>query len=207
MTPTPQATVFIVDDDEAIRDSLLLLIEAEGLVARAFPSAGEFLAEVGNTSPGVVIADVRMPGLTGIDLLGRLRERATKLPVILITGHGDVPMAVGALKAGAADFFEKPFDEEQLLTSLRDALSQADTSYRRDAAVAELRTRYESLTAREQEVMGLIVEGHSNKVIAVRLAISPRTVEIHRARVMDKMQARNLSDLVRMSLRLAEQST
>lgn len=194
--------MFVVDDDDAIRDSLSLLAHAEGFVTETFPSAEQFLDSFDRARSGCVVADIRMPGMSGLEMLRALRDDGVDVPVIFITGHGDVPLAVSALKAGASDFFEKPFDDVQLLTSVRHALEREEARRGNLTAVAELRARVTSLTAREREVMDLIVDGHPNKVIAARLSISPRTVEIHRARVMDKMKAARLSDLIRMSFRL-----
>jgi two-component system, LuxR family, response regulator FixJ len=201
MTET-KPTVFIVDDDEAMRDSLMLLLQAEGLPATVFASADAFLDVYRIGTPGCVIADVRMPGLTGIELMDRLHAAGAAIPVILITGHGDIPMAVSALKRGAADFFEKPFDDNLLLARIRETLAVDDSERQRQAQRQTLRARLANLTPREREIMEILVEGQPNKVIAAQLAISPRTVEVHRARIMEKMQARNLSDLVRMALQL-----
>lgn len=195
--------VSVVDDDEAMRDSLLLLMRAEGIEAVAFASADQFLQSYDPARHGCLLADVRMPGMTGLELLARLRKAGSPLPVILITGHGDIPMAVAALKSGAADFFEKPFDDAALLASIREALNAGDTQRRHQIALGDLEKRRAELTPREREVMDQLVEGHPNKVIAARFGISPRTVEVHRSRIMEKMQARNLSDLVRMSLSLS----
>jgi FixJ family two-component response regulator len=195
-------TVFVIDDDDAVRDALMLLLHAESLAASSFASADAFLDVYRPGVPGCVVADVRMPGTTGLELVGRLRSAGAAIPVILITGHGDIPMAVAALKQGAVDFFEKPFDENLLLARIREALSWEDTERRRRFNYEGLKTRLDALTPREREIMQVLVDGEPNKVIAARFGISPRTVEVHRARIMEKMQARNLSDLVRMSLQL-----
>jgi two-component system response regulator FixJ len=195
--------IFIIDDDDAVRDSLALLAESEGLRSATYASATDFLGALDPAASGCIVADVRMPGLTGLQLIGALRDRGIAIPIVLITGHGDVPMAVAALKAGAADFFEKPFDEALLMASVRAALDRDVSRRKSESIVAELRRRQASLTPREREVMELVAEGHPNKVVAGRLAISPRIVEIYRAKVMEKMQARNLSDLVRMAIQLA----
>jgi FixJ family two-component response regulator len=205
--PRAEHTIFIVDDDEAMRDSLALLVESEGFAARTFGSAIEFLNALDPTVGGCVLADVRMPGMSGLELLDLLRAKGAPIPIILITGHGDVPMAVAALKSGAADFFEKPFDDAQLIASLRLAIDRGASRRRAELATAEVRERRSRLTQREREVMDLIVEGHPNKVVADRLSISPRTVEVYRANVMEKMQARNLSELVRMALSLSTPPT
>jgi RNA polymerase sigma factor (sigma-70 family) len=196
-------TIFIIDDDEAMRDSLALLAEAEGFPSRTFASAVDFLSALNPAAEGCVLADVRMPEMSGLELLQQLRAKGVPIPIILITGHGDVPMAVAALKSGAADFFEKPFDDAQLIASLRLALDRDASRRRSEQSIAELRERKSHLTQREREVMDLVVEGLPNKAVADRLGISPRTVEVYRAKVMDKMRARNLSDLVRMALRLS----
>jgi two-component system, LuxR family, response regulator FixJ len=196
--------VYVVDDDEAVRDSLTLLFEAEGLAARPFASAGEFLGKLDRELPGCIVADVRMPGMSGVELLAKLQAERVTLPIILITGHGDVPMAVAALKAGAADFFEKPFDDARLVASVRGALDTTHERRQRVVEDGELRARATTLTTREREVMDLIVAGHSNKVVAARLAISPRTVEVYRARVMEKMEASSLAEIVRMAIRLEQ---
>lgn len=197
------AIVSVIDDDEAIRDSLLLLLQSEGIAATSFASADQFLRVFDPGRPGCLIVDVRMPGMTGLELLARLRQTGTSLPVIIITGHGDIPMAVAALKAGASDFFEKPFDDTLLLASVRDALDIDDTLRRHRSTLSDTAQRLTELTPREREVMDQLVEGHPNKVIAAHFGISPRTVEVHRARILEKMQARNLSELVRMALQLA----
>jgi len=205
--PKAAPIVYVVDDDEAVRDSLSLLFESEGLAAQTFASADAFLAGLDRGRSGCIVADVRMPGMSGVELLERLKTDRATLPIILITGHGDVPMAVAALKAGAADFFEKPFDDALLVASVRAALDTTQERQRRAVEDGELRARLDSLTAREREVMDLIVAGHSNKTVAARLAISPRTVEVYRARVMEKMQARSLAEVVRMAIRLDSAGT
>jgi len=202
-----QALVHVVDDDQAVRDSLTMLLEAADLPARAYPDAETFLAQLGTApatvpAPGCVVADVRMPGLSGLDLLRLLQERGVGLPLIVITGHADVAMAVQALKAGAADFIEKPFDDETFLNSVRDALDQGERSFRRRQRREQIETRARTLTPRENEVMARVVRGLPNKAVAADLSISVRTVEIHRARVMEKMRADSLSALVRMALEL-----
>ncbi|MGE5146506.1 MAG: response regulator FixJ [Candidatus Eiseniibacteriota bacterium] len=205
--PKSKPLVYVVDDDEAVRDSLSLLFESEALEAEAFASARAFLDKLDRTRPGCIVADVRMPGMSGVELLEKLQAEQAAIPIILITGHGDVPMAVAALKAGAADFFEKPFDDALLVASVRAALDATDEQRRRAVEDSELRARAATLTTREREVMDLVVAGHSNKVVAARLAISPRTVEVYRARVMEKMQARSLADIVRMAIRLEKAAT
>lgn len=188
--------VHIVDDDEAIRQALTFLMKSEGLSSRDYASAEAFLAEVTPATQGCLILDVRMPGLSGLHLQQRLRQQHISLPVIIMTGHGDVAMAVKAMKAGAVDFIEKPFDNELLLQLVHSCLTQS----REQVDQEECLQRLERLTKRERQVMDLLVEGNQNKVIAAKLGISPRTVELHRARVMEKLEARSLSDVVRIAL-------
>jgi two-component system response regulator FixJ len=193
-------TVFIVDDDEAALDSLVVLLRSEGLNPRGFSSANEFLATLAPDSRGCVISDVRMPGMDGVQLLKTLKAMHSILPVVIITGHADVSVAVQAMKAGAADFVEKPFESELILRLVRACLEENDDAVDTNAKIGRVRRRMESLTSRERQVLDLIIGGASNKVIAAGLAISPRTVEIYRANVMSKMRADSLSDLVRMTL-------
>ena len=194
--------VHIVDDDEAVRQSLAFMLSAAGLPVRVYESATAFLEHLADAQAGCLVTDVRMPDMDGLELQQALTAARLDVPVIVITGHGDVPMAVAALKAGAADFFEKPFDDARLVASVRAALDRTHEDQRRAVEDDELRARLASLTAREREVMDLIVAGDSNKMVAARLAISPRTVEVYRARVMEKMQARSLAEVVRMAIRL-----
>jgi two-component system response regulator FixJ len=198
------AMVHVVDDDEAMRDSIAFLLSAAGVAARAYESAGALLARAGELEPGCIVTDVRMPGMNGLELVAKLRELMVPHPVIVLTGHADVPLAVAAMKAGVVDFLEKPFDDETLLSSIKAALALKETVAAMDAQKEELRTRLAQLTAREREVFAAVVAGDSNKVAAQRLGISPRTVEIYRANVMAKMQAQSLSELVRMALRCEE---
>ena len=195
------ATVFVVDDDDAVRESLTLLLEAAGFVVAAFSTGFSFLETVRQAAEGCVVMDVRMPDIGGLEVHQELRRRNVALPVVVITGHGDVPLAVRAMKAGVTDFIEKPFSDETILGSIARALERGEESRHEQAAVGEILARAASLTAREREVLHELVAGHPNKVIAHHLSISPRTVEIHRARVMEKMQAPSLSALVRMALR------
>ena len=192
--------VFVIDDDDAARDSLEFLLRSARIEVRSFESAVAFLAELPTGSAGCIITDVRMPELSGVDLLKRLRSLGVSLPVIVITGHGDVQLAVEAMKAGAIDFFEKPFDDNLLLASVKSALGRAEQNAHREAERAQLLENLASLSTREREVLEGLVAGKANKVIAFDLSISPRTVEIYRANVMTKMAARSLSDLVRMAL-------
>ena len=192
--------IYIVDDDEAVRDSLSLLLEARGHTVRSFASAPEFLAAMPSLRPGCLIADIRMPEMDGLELQQRLIERAMPFPLIVITGHGDVPLAVRAMKAGAVDFIEKPFAAETILNSAAAALARLAEPPERDPQAANAAARLALLTPREREVLHGVLAGLPNKSIAYDLAISPRTVEAHRARVMDKMGARSLSELIRMGL-------
>jgi two-component system response regulator FixJ len=196
--------VHVVDDDEAIRESLALLLESNGQPARAYADAAAFLAGLDPDALGCVVADVRMAPMTGLELQRELRQQGVALPIIIITGHGDVAMAVQALKDGAADFIEKPFDEDVFLASVRSALDQGERTFRERRVAADLQARVATMTPREREVMDLVVQGMANKAVAAELAISVRTVEIHRARVMEKMATKSLSDLVRAALRLEE---
>jgi two-component system response regulator FixJ len=194
------AIVHVIDDDEAVRQSLEFLLRASGVAAKTYESASAFLSALPTVETGCIITDVRMPGISGIELLKRLGEMQVKLPVIVITGHGDVPLAVEAMKFGAVDFLEKPFEDEHLLGSVRSALDRAQQNAARDAKRTEVEARLATLTNREREVLGGLVAGKPNKIIAFDLAISPRTVEIYRANVMTKMGAASLSELVRMAL-------
>jgi two-component system response regulator FixJ len=192
--------VFVIDDDPGMRDSLKTLLETSGYQVRAHESAVVFLAGDGPSARGCVLSDVRMPDMDGLQLQQELKARGAKLPVILMTGHADVPLAVSAMKAGAIDFLEKPFDEAALVSSVNRALEEAQKADATEASTKAVHGRLAQLTAREKQVLDLLVAGRPNKIIAYELSISPRTVEIHRARVMDKMAARSLADLVRMSL-------
>ncbi len=195
-----EPTVFVVDDDEAVRDSLMALLDAVGLKAESHGSARDFLAAYDSSRPGCLVLDVRMPDMSGLELQKELAASRIRIPVIIITGHGDVPMAVEAMKAGAVDFIEKPFRKDTLLDSIHRALAHCAPAPRGEVASAEVAARIAQLTPRERDVLEGLVIGRPNKVIAFGLGISPRTVEIHRARVMAKMQARSLSHLVRMAL-------
>jgi two-component system response regulator FixJ len=195
-----EAVVHVIDDDEAARDSLAFLLRTADINVQTYDSAPAFLKALPGIRAGCVITDVRMPEMSGVDLLRRLKEMEVGLPVIVITGHGDVPLAVEAMRLGATDFLEKPYEDEILLTSVRNALGRHERDARRDAERAELQDRIESLSTRERQVLEGLIAGHPNKVIAYDLGISPRTVEIYRANVMTKMKAATLSDLVRMAL-------
>ena len=198
--PSEKAVVHVIDDDEAIRQSLAFLLQAAKIEVKTYPSAMAFLDALPDTVSSCIITDVRMPGLSGVDLLRRLKELKIGVPVIVITGHGDVPLAVEAMKIGASDFLEKPFDDEVLLASVRSALRQQDGETKRHTGRVEIEGRLAALSKRERDVLGGLVAGRANKQIAFDLGISPRTVEIYRANLMNKMQAGSLSDLVRMAL-------
>ncbi|HZS64449.1 MAG TPA: response regulator FixJ [Xanthobacteraceae bacterium] len=192
--------VHVIDDDDAARESLEFLLRSAKLKVRTYDSAKVFLEDVPILTAGCIITDVRMPDVSGIDLLRRLREMNSSVPVIVITGHGDVPLAVEAMRIGAIDFLEKPYDDDVLLAAVQLALSEGDKAGARDIEKAELTQRLATLSAREREVLEGLVAGQPNKIIAFNLGISPRTVEIYRANVMTKMKAASLSDLVRMAL-------
>jgi two-component system response regulator FixJ len=192
--------VHVVDDDEAVRSSLRFLIRSVGLQAQAYDSAQEFLKSYDPRQPGCLLLDVRMPGMSGLELQQELNRRGATLPVIFITGHGDVPMAVAAMQYGAFDFLQKPFRDQDLLDRVQRAMARDAESRSRLAARAEIRSRLATLTPRELEVMDLVTSGKANKVVGADLGVSQRTVEIHRAHVMEKMGAGSLAELVRMVL-------
>ena len=196
-----ETVVHVIDDDEAVRDSVAFLLESADIAVRAWDSAEAFLGEPGR-APGCIVTDVRMPGMTGLELARRIREGGSREPVIVITGHADVPLAIEAMRAGVVDFIEKPFDDEVLLAAIRRVLDQAGEASSAEAERRELAARHDSLSARERDVLDGLVQGHANKVIAFDLGISPRTVEVYRANLMTKMQAGSLSELVRMVLTL-----
>jgi two-component system, LuxR family, response regulator FixJ len=198
--PSTSTPIHVIDDDEAVRDSLAFLLRAAEMQVKTYASAKAFLDEFPGSAFGCVITDVRMPDMNGIDLLRHLKTLNTDLPVIVITGHGEITIAVEAMKIGAADFLEKPIDDELLLASVRSALRQQDRTIERHAERAEIERRMATLSGRERDVLGALVNGRMNKQIAFDLGISPRTVEIYRANLMNKMQAASLSDLVRMAL-------
>ncbi len=193
-------TVYVVDDDQAIRHAMELLMRSVGLDYEIFHSADDFLASHTNERAGCLVLDIRMPGLGGLELQEKLNEVGSTLPIIFITGHGDVPMAVEAMQKGAVDFIQKPFRDQELLDRVTEALKTDQERRSARDQQAEVSGRIDKLTKREREVMDLVVTGKPNKVIAYELGVSQRTVEIHRARVMEKMEARSLADLVRMHL-------
>jgi two-component system response regulator FixJ len=192
--------VHVIDDDDAVRQSLEFLLRSARIDVQTYDSAVAFLKALPGLPFGCIITDVRMPELSGIDLLRRLRELQVAMPVIVITGHGDVPLAVEAMKVGAVDFLEKPFDDEVLLLAVRSALGNFEKESQRDAERTEIQDRLAGLSNREREVLEGLIAGQPNKTIAYDLGISPRTVEIYRANVMTKMKASSLSELVRMAL-------
>ena len=196
---TDRPIVFVIDDEASVRDALALFLESEGLSVKTYDSARSFLGEYQSNFHGCMIVDIRMPGMSGLELQQTLNEQGVDLPVIFLTGHGDVPMSAKAFKAGAMDFIEKPFSDEDLLASIRDAIAK-------DRALRQLRLqghrivkRFSQLTPREKQVMQGVVAGKPNKVIARELGVSPRTIDIHRSRVMQKMGAQTLPDLVTMA--------
>jgi len=200
-TASPQkSTVYIVDDDQAIRHAMELLMRSVGLDYEIFHSADDFLSGHTNERAGCLVLDIRMPGMGGLELQEQLNDLGSTLPIIFITGHGDVPMAVEAMQKGAVDFIQKPFRDQELLDRIGEALKTDQERRSEREEKAEVRERIGKLTNREQQVLDLVVTGKPNKVIAYELGVSQRTVEIHRARVMEKMQAKSLADLVRMHL-------
>jgi two-component system response regulator FixJ len=194
------AVVHLIDDDEAVRQALAFLLATAGHAVRVYESGEAFLAVAATAQPGCIVSDVRMPGIDGLALLKRLKEIGIALPVVIMTGHADVPLAVEAMKGGAVDFIEKPFGDEVLLSAIRVALSRHGEAGQRDAEQVRIHAKLESLSARERQVLTGLVAGYPNKTIAYDLQLSPRTVEVHRANVMIKMGASSLSDLVRMAL-------
>ena len=196
----PEPVIYVIDDDEAVRQSLEFLLKTAGMGVRGFDSAKAFLDILPQVHSGCIVTDVRMPEITGIDLLRRVKETNPDLPVIVITGHGDIALAVEAMKIGAIDFLEKPFDDDHLLDAVRSALNQDADAAKRKAELAEIHDKLAALSNRERQVLEGLVAGNANKTIAFDLGISPRTVEIYRANLMTKMSANSLSDLVRMAM-------
>jgi len=197
---TDSAIVHLVDDDEDVRRALAFLLGTAGLAVRVYESAASLLAKLSSVAQGCIVSDVRMPGMSGLQLLQVLKERQVSLPVIIMTGHADIALAVEAMKAGATDFLEKPFDDEALLGAIQVALNRQRSPLKSDAAIAEARGRLAILSDRERQVLEGLLRGYPNKTIAYDLGLSPRTVEVHRANVMRKMAVSSLSELVRMSL-------
>lgn len=197
MAATKEPTVYIVEDDDAVRDSLQLLLESVGMPVATFPRADVFLEAYHPDMAGCLVLDIRMPGINGMELQRKLNTQHSTLPIIFVTGHGDVPMAVEAMQQGAVDFIQKPYREQELLDKIQQAM-EMDAEHRQQLQEQhKIQERIDALTPRESEVMELMVEGKANKAIAFDLDISQRTVEIHRARVMDKMDAKSLAQLVR----------
>jgi FixJ family two-component response regulator len=194
--------VYVVDDDASSRQSLEFLIRASGYTVRAFTSSKDFLASARPEIPACLVLDVRMPGLTGLELQGELAKRGIRLPIIFITGHGDIPMSVQAMKAGAMEFLTKPFREDNMLRAITLAIGKDRVAQRERLEMAELRRRHARLTPREREVMASVVTGLLNKQVAAELGASEKTIKAHRAKVMQKMEAASLADLVRMSEKL-----
>jgi two-component system response regulator FixJ len=199
-TMPTKPVIYVIDDDDAVRESLEFLLKTAGNAVRSFDSAKAFLEILPEVGAGCVITDVRMPEMTGIELLRQLHKTHPDLAVIVITGHGDISLAVEAMKIGAADFLEKPFDDDQLLAAVRAALTRDAGVVKRKAELGDIKDKLDGLSKREREVLDGLVAGHPNKTIAFDLGISPRTVEIYRANLMTKMAANSLSDLVRMAL-------
>ncbi len=200
--PDTAATVFIVDDDEPVRDAIGMLLETVDITYESYGTAQEFLDHYDRDREGCLVLDIRMPGMSGLDLQAELHKDNAPIPIIFITGHGDIPMAVEAMKNGAVDFIRKPFRDQELLDRIYEALNLDAENRQEFADLEEIRRRVSTLTPREKEVFARVAEGHANKVVAIDLSISERTVEIHRSQVMQKTRARSLADLVKMKLRL-----
>ena len=200
----PAVNVFIVDDDAAVRDSLSFLLKSASIQSRSFSSGDEFLDGYDTNWDGCILLDIRMPGTSGMEVQQKLLAQDCRMPIIFITGHGDIPMAVEAMHLGAFDFVQKPFHDEELLDRIELALDARKEQQNEEAVKQDIQSRYETLTPREKEVMTAVSQGHANKVIAMDLELSQRTVEIHRARVMEKMRVRSLAELVKLAVILGE---
>ena len=202
VNPDSRPTVFVVDDDASVREAVRSLLRSVGLLVETFGTAQEFLSNPRNSAPGCLVLDVRLPGIGGLELQHQLAERNLHIPIIFITGHGDIPMSVRAIKAGALEFLTKPFRDQDLLDVVQQAIDQDRRARQQRAEIAELRQRYEGLSPREREVMALVARGLPNKQIAGTLGTSEATVKLHRGRSMQKMQAGSLADLIRMAEKL-----
>jgi two-component system response regulator FixJ len=198
---TTKGHIYVIDDDEAMRDSLNFLLDSAGFGVTLFDDAQAFLDALPGLAFGCVVSDVRMPGLDGIELLKRMKAQQSPFPILIMTGHGDVPLAVEAMKLGAVDFLEKPFDDDRLTSMIESAIRQAEPAAKNEAVSQDIAARVASLSPRERQVMEGLIAGLSNKLIAREYDISPRTIEVYRANVMTKMQAGSLSELVRLAMR------
>ncbi|MDA9475506.1 response regulator FixJ [Bradyrhizobium sp. CCBAU 65884] len=198
---TTKGHVYVIDDDAAMRDSLNFLLDSAGFGVTLFDNAQSFIDALPGLAFGCVVSDVRMPGLDGIELLKRMKAQQSPFPILIMTGHGDVPLAVEAMKLGAVDFLEKPFEDDRLTTMIESAIRQAEPAARSEALTQDIAARVASLSPRERQVMEGLIAGLSNKLIAREYDISPRTIEVYRANVMTKMQANSLSELVRLAMR------
>ncbi|BAL78435.1 MULTISPECIES: response regulator FixJ [Bradyrhizobium] len=198
---TTKGHIYVIDDDEAMRDSLNFLLDSSGFGVTLFDNAQSFLDALPGLAFGCVVSDVRMPGIDGIELLKRMKTQHSPFPILIMTGHGDVPLAVEAMKLGALDFLEKPFEDDRLVTMIESAIRQAEPAAKSESIAQDIAARVASLSPRERQVMEGLIAGLSNKLIAREYDISPRTIEVYRANVMTKMQANSLSELVRLAMR------